>query len=239
MANNDSPHNLTLAHCNKCGGVRNHAVVRCKIKKWKDEVDEDSFISGHDEYETLQCKGCDNIRFRHIGYCYERLDPYTDEPIPDVNYYPPAISRQKPDWVRHGLFSHVLDFNESPMLDILNEVYDAHHHGNRRLCMMSIRSLIESIMIDKVGDQGKFIKNLEEFHENGFISLLDRESLAVVLEAGHASTHRNYRPDENDLNTALDIMESLIQRIYAHGKKAESLVKRVPDRQKKIAKGSH
>ncbi|SHL40034.1 hypothetical protein SAMN05216428_102280 [Nitrosospira sp. Nsp11] len=76
------------AHCNTCGGDRNHDVLHTEQTSWHDDEQE---IYGSDRYETLKCCGCEGIKLRHISHFFEY-----DEP--KVYYFPPAIFRQIPEW---------------------------------------------------------------------------------------------------------------------------------------------
>jgi len=46
-------------------------------------------------------------------------------------------------------------------------------------------------MVEKVGDHGSFMKNIDKLQEAGYVSLRGRDNLSSILEAGHASIHRN------------------------------------------------
>lgn len=95
---------------------------------------------------------------------------------------------------------------------------------------MGIRSVIEQVIIEKVGGHGTFSKNLNAFHEKGYISLVQRDVLDGALEAGHAVTHRMFNPTEQDLTILLDIVEGILAAIYVHPDEADFLSKRVPPR---------
>ena len=101
--------------------------------------------------------------------------------------------------------------------------------------MMGIRAMFEQIMIAKVGDQGTFAGNLRRFHDDGFISTVQRDSLDNLLQAGHATIHRMFKPSEVDLTTALDIIEGVFAAIFVHPDSAERLAKRVPDRPRRLS----
>lgn len=45
---------ITKAHCNTCGGDRNHDVLHSEKKDWHDD---ESPVYGSDAYETLRCRG--------------------------------------------------------------------------------------------------------------------------------------------------------------------------------------
>lgn len=88
-------------------------------------------------------------------------------------------------------------------------------------------------MIDKIGDQGTFAANIEEFEKQGYLSKKQKELVEPVLEAGHASIHRAYIPKTAELVTLVDILENIISVVYVHPQKAANLKKGIPVRAKK------
>ena len=155
---------------------------------------------------------------RDMEWCSE-WDP--DDSI--VHYYPPQISRRKPAWIEDGGIP-------ASQLGLLNEIYEALHNDSPRLAAMGVRSLIENVMIEKVGDQGGFGKNLQEFLDRGWISMKKEEVLSKIIEAGHAATHRNFEPSTDDLNTLMDIAESLLADVYVHPQRGVTLGGKIPPR---------
>ena len=69
-------------------------------------------------------------------------------------------------------------------------------------------------MIKEVGDQGSFQANIAEFQKKGYIAPKQKEVLGVILEAGHAAMHRSHLATKEDLETCMDIMDTLIGTIY-------------------------
>jgi hypothetical protein len=51
-----------------------------------------------------------------------------------------------------------------------------------------------------------------------------------ILEAGHAAIYRFFKPDENELSTALDIIEGIFAAIYVYGEAAAKVADRIPSR---------
>lgn len=209
------------AHCNGCGGERNHAVLHCEKTTW---ADDEYGISGSEKYETLKCLGCDAIKLRHTSWCSE-------DDKPTIHYFPPSVFRKRPDWM-NGL---VLDLpsGEEFVEELLSEIYSALQNNQRRLAAMGIRALLEQIMIAKIGDHRTFANNLEKFEAAGFVSSKQGERLKTILEAGHATIHRSFRPSKTDLVALVDIAESVIEATYLHDSQLESLRKRIPPRSNK------
>ena len=207
------------AHCNSCGGERNHDVLHSEETEWNDD---DGYPTwGSDEYQTLRCRGCEEIKLRHTSVFSEH-----DEPT--VYYFPPSIFRKLPKWLENMYLMGSAE--ESSVAGLLIEIYIAVQNNLPSLAIMGIRSLLEQIMIGKVGDKGTFFNNLNAFSSEGFISVRQKENLTTILEAGHAVTHRNYRPQEGDVLTVLDITEHIIESLYLHPPKVSVLKNRVPPR---------
>jgi hypothetical protein len=55
-----------------------------------------------------------------------------------------------------------------------------------------------------------------------------REQLEPVVEAGHASIHRGYKPTEGDIHALLDIIENIVEALYVSPQQANSVKRRVP-----------
>jgi hypothetical protein len=179
--------------------------------------------NGGERCALIECGGCGKISTRS-----EINPPGLTESI--VQYFPSAVSRRRPNWI-WGLAWGIE--GEDKLGDLLQEIYEAVEGGQLRLAAMGVRSLLEQIMVAKVGDQGTFAKNLNAFHEKGFISLVQRDAMSAILDAGHAVTHRAFEPQKDDLNTALDIAEGIFAAIYIHGEAAIKVADRVPPRPKK------
>jgi Domain of unknown function (DUF4145) len=95
---------------------------------------------------------------------------------------------------------------------------------------MGIRALFEQMMISKVGDKGSFGNNVNAFLDGGWISPIQRDAMNDILEVGHAAIHRSFKPNERELSTALDIIESIFAAIYLHGEAAAEIADRIPPR---------
>lgn len=212
---------LRKAHCNVCGGERNHHVLHRERTRWEND---EASITGGTDYEMLKCAGCEKVVLRESEWCSEDMDG------PAVRFYPPATFRPAPKW----LTDFYLEFPPGKDLlhDLLKEVYVALQNAQPFLAAMGIRALLEQIMIEKIDDNGTFAKNLLRFEAAGYVSALQREQLETILEVGHAAIHRGYKPSEDDLATLVDLTEILVQSIYLHGSRVEDLKSKIPPRKK-------
>ncbi|UTH75349.1 DUF4145 domain-containing protein [Chromobacterium sp. IIBBL 290-4] len=210
------------AHCNTCGGKRNHNLLHQVDKTWEEDVGDGTFISGWDKFFILECKGCESIKILHKSHFSEETDE-NGNPCVSETYYPPSIFRPQPRWINSP--------SSAPHIrQVLLEIYQALQNKAPSLACMGIRSVIEAIMIDKIGDNGTFKKNINEFKNKGFISNFQAEILEAALELGHASTHRGFIPNYSQVNAAMDIMENLTHQLYFLEDQAKTAIEKIPKR---------
>lgn len=200
------------APCISCTQVTRHNVIATRDR---------SSDEGDDRYYFLECAGCGAVSMANI-YNFGGED--------ESCYYPSPISRRAPDW--SWKLTWFTGKDEAQLGQLFQEIYKAVQGSQYRLAAMGIRAFIEQLMVIKIGDQGSFEKNLDAFFAEGYISKVQRNATKHVLDSGHAAMHRMYRPSEDDLNVALDIVESITASIYFHEEDAKQVAARVPPRQK-------
>jgi hypothetical protein len=218
---NDS---LSRIHCNRCGHPTKHELIHKEEKHWDEDVNDEFAVHGADIYELLECRGCENIVLRHRDWFSEDINN-DGSPVINTRYYPPATYRPFPRWLWK------LD-EEWYISKLLKEIYSAIQNSAPSLALMGVRALIEAIMIETVGDKGSFGANLSAFEHNGHVSKIQREFLEHALEAGHASIHRGFLPDNRHLSTCVDIAENLMETLFVLPDAAKHLRKVIPQRKK-------
>lgn len=211
----------TKAHCNACGGDRNHEILHAETTSWSDDEAE---VSGGDTYETLKCCGCDAVKLRHRSW-------FSEDEGEKVHYFPHAIFRRAPEWFDDLWLE--LKIEDGFVETLLKEIYVAVQNNLPSLATMGVRALLERIMISRAGDLGSFERNVTEFEKLGHVSKLQRERLEAILEAGHAAMHRAYRPTKKDVITLLDITEHIVESVFLHDGQVAKLKARVPVRAKR------
>jgi hypothetical protein len=78
--------------------------------------------------------------------------------------------------------------------DLLTEVYKALRNGMPRVAAMGVRAILETIMVEKIGDRGTFKANIDAFQAAGHIGQMQRTLVNSVLDVGGATIHRGYAP---------------------------------------------
>ena len=146
----------------------------------------------------------------------------------NAEYYPSPITRKLPDWAWKLRWFGARD--DTHLGELFYEIYEAVQGKQYRLAAMGIRAFLEQMMISKVGDSGSFEANLNAFEKKGYISQVQKNAMASILDSGHAVIHRMHKPEEADLKTALDIAESITAAIYFHEEAAKAVAAKAPPR---------
>ena len=100
------------------------------------------------------------------------------------------------------------------------------------MAVMGARALVDMAIMDKVGDKGSFDQKLSALEEEGFVSKRNREVLTAALDAGNASAHRGHKFEAREVNQIMDIVENLLQAIYALEDAAQNLKTATPPRKR-------
>lgn len=209
-------------HCNNCSGKRRCVVLFELRRPWEEGVSEAYNVNGEDQYRVLECAGCEGISFVHTSW-FSEITEENGDPVVTTNQFPPETFRPEPKWMDR------LD-EQWHITKLLREVYIAIQQGATAIAAMGIRAIIEAMMIEKVGDQGSFRKNLEACKKQGLMSASQEKVLGAALEIGHASIHRGFIPSKCQLETAMDILESLIQTWHLFPGNAAAVIRNVPRR---------
>lgn len=206
--------NLQRLHCNECRRKTWHKLLKEAHDDGSEPYDGEYRIWWHIVHQMFECCGCKAVVVR-------RSHEFSEWDYPDVRFFPPRVSRHKPDW-----------FYKVPasLQSLLTEVYQSLDADTRALPLMGARALLDMVIVDKVGDVGTFSEKLKNLETQGFISQKNREILDAALEAGSAAAHRGYAPKMDDVHAVMDIVENLLQAIYVLDKVALEIKKSTPPR---------
>jgi hypothetical protein len=138
---------LTQSHCNTCGRSTKHHILAHRHIPGSDTTEDYGEIHWIDDYELLECAGCETVTMRHTDW----FEP-TDETR--VKIYPPPVARRVPTWLR-----------SAPTLrnirTLMQQVYSALDSNSRALALMGARAVVDIVLVDKVGTPADSLKNLK------------------------------------------------------------------------------
>ncbi|WP_186123667.1 DUF4145 domain-containing protein [Burkholderia gladioli] len=223
---------ITKGHCPECGPGKNADIVAAYKHKWEDD---DHAIWGTISYHILKCRGCDSIYFQRAEVCSENVDYYydaagnvqADHPV-DYSYWPSPLKRNRPSWLDE-LFAVDTDLHR-----ILNEVYSALDVDLAVLSATGMRTAFDRATELLGVDPAKtFQQKLEDLFAAGKVGATEKETLAVLADAGGAAAHRGWKPQPKQLATMMDIVEAFCHRNFILDGEVGKLKPQIPPKPKR------
>ncbi|WP_415878554.1 DUF4145 domain-containing protein [Methylomonas sp. TEB] len=191
-------------------------IVEMFSKKEDGKVNQRVWAVFYDSYSFTKCKKCSAPSLFVDEYWTQTTSPEEAKCIAEEvkingvsksgnlvhsHIYPGFLKEPFPQWTH--------DLEETYMV-LFWEVYQAAALGLNSLAMMGIRAIIDKFALDKIGDIGGFAKKLNTLLNAKIINADQHALLEVVVDAGNASAHRGYKPDNNHVKICLQIIEQLI-----------------------------
>lgn len=210
--------------CIECGRTTKHRVLASFDQNGSEWDQQEGWgVDWIDNYQVIQCQGCETISFRHLHW-------------DDVSY--------QPEWGDDGSTEYLYPKRNTnalvakPMYNVPQslrrlyiEVIDSFNNGSSTLCAGGLRALVEGICSDKGIKNGpvtvkttsgakKVIhkRNLEGkisgLVEKGFLSPSGAQTLHEHRFIGNEALHELARPGEDELKLAIEIIEHTLEHIY-------------------------
>ena len=165
-------------------------------------------------FNVMECRDC-----KSVTLCIDaRIHPGSgDSYIEKTEYYPPRLTRERPSWLRKI---------DPQLKKLLEEIYQALDCSLFCVASTGIRTVLDRMIVDKIGDVGLFKNKVNTLEEKGIIDLEEKEMLLAVIDAGSASAHRGFNPTQKTIMQMTDIMERGLYRFYIESKEKASLLKK-------------
>lgn len=113
---------------------------------------------------------------------------------------------------------------------LISEIDTALQNNLASLPTMGLRTLLESIVLDHIEDQGVFKKNLIKFVEQGYMTSKQADLVSDVVDAGNAAVHRAYFPNPSDLLVCVEVVKHLAHGVYILGPLVHAMAENTPRR---------
>jgi hypothetical protein len=234
ITENKSKGDICKILCTNCKHETNHKVLYSLLLHGKEEFDEYSWYEWTNEYQVIQCLGCDEISFRTTRSDSESQNPETGEYDIEEILYP----RRAKETINGKIF-----FNLPFTINILyKETIDCYNNNILLLCAAGIRSLVEGICQNKKITGGKieikktdgtvetkFSKNLDGkingLYEKGILTEENAKILHEHRYLGNEAVHELSIPSRSELELAITIIEHILESIYEIPAKSGELLK--------------
>lgn len=221
--------------CSQCGGSTRHRL--CSEYR-KESIHIEKTIEGEplefeqaDVWQILECCGCERVQARK-WWEHEVYEEEWGAGESCAVYFPPPMARKMPVWLQPNPFAGSCPVDVS---ELAYEVYHTLHSDCPRLALIGMRSIVDFVLNEVVGDCGGFAEKLDALEAKKFIGGKNRIFLESAIDAGSAAAHRGAKLDSSTLNAVMDIIENLLQAIYVlpeHGTRIKSRTPPRPPRRK-------
>lgn len=170
--------------------------------------------SHYKTFEVLRCEHCGNVVLcvRH----WTNPGPMIGDSFVDKKeFFPPKRVWEKPSWYPKLRKAYQ---------QIFSEIYTALDSSLYILAATGIRTALDKLIVEKIGDIGRFDAKVERLVENAIITTDDKELLLAVVDAGSASAHRGFSPKVNDLKHMMEITEHIFFKMCLEKNKGAELL---------------
>ena len=197
--------NNTKDYCPNCQQTTNH---KCLFSV--SEMSEyNSEFHWEQNYETIQCLGCENIQFRN-RYTHEDMFRYTEEgyeeSYDESKYYPKVLNN-------HSLVKNLHHLPDKIRI-VYIETIEALINNCYLLAGVGLRAIIEAICIDQNISGRNLEFKINNLVRNKLITEKDGKRLHSIRFLGNDSVHEMDVPKEEKLRIALEIAEQLVKSQY-------------------------
>ena len=199
-----------ISHCPNCKGQRN-----CRIIGSESSVKNFMSHTAYEDWFLLSCLGCETIFSERVEYNdssgnYIDLEDGKREFSPTIktSFLPPYEFFEIPNWIFGSELAEARFFD---LMCMIEEVYSALNSGSFALGCIGIRTCFD-LSTELLGceDSKTFAQKLDFLLDNNFITTTDRERLDILVEAGHAATHRKWKPNLQDTQILISELERFI-----------------------------
>lgn len=204
-----------------CPGKTQHKILQSIKQDWEERGGYG--IDGFVRYQIIHCEGCETISFRQESYFSE--EDYDGGALPETLY---------PERIKHESIATVerCDVPDS-IKGIYKETIDAFCADFYILCAIGIRSVLEAICDEQeqmLGCEGyDLYKKIANLTKHNVITKSNSDILHQLRFLGNEAVHERLKPEKIELESALEIINHMIESLYVMPKK----IKQIKTRQHK------
>lgn len=209
---------IVQSDCIKCDRNTAHKV----LSDWGCITDYDpaQMVSSREDFQIIQCQGCDHLSFRSI-YSFSEEEYFNKatgewDHIETVKLYPSrAVGKLR---IQRS------DFHFLPprVRRALEETHDAICMGNEILSGAGIRLLLEAVCQEQ-GCEGNLEKKIDQLVVKGFTTKTNAEILHILRDLGNASLHEMKIHTKEEIDISFIVIQNLLESVYIIPEKAERI----------------
>ncbi|SMD32754.1 protein of unknown function [Reichenbachiella faecimaris] len=218
--------------CQTCKVTTKHKVLTSVNEYGKEPMDYGDFYQWNNDYEIIQCLGCETVSFRSDHANSEDYDPEDGDYYSNELLYP---KRTKESLTAQSFFNVPHNLRR-----IYKETIESYNSDSLTLCGAGVRALVEGLCqengipdgeVEQTKKDGTIKKvrktNLQAkingLHEKGKITKANADILHEHRFLGNTAVHELSTPNKDDLRLALEIIENVFDNLYEIPEKASQL----------------
>lgn len=226
--------------CVKCNGKTKHKVLQSADYYLTEWFSKEDSVDSIDNYQIIQCGGCDTISFRHLSWFSEAQDYDSDGSYETL--YPKRSETTLP--------TKSLRNTPGKLRRIYRETIDCFNNDDFTLCAAGLRAIVEGLCADQGVKDGpieikkkdgtlKTVRNkdlqgkISGLHEKGILTARNSAILHEHRFLGNEAIHELSQPSSDELTLAIEILEHILDSLYEIPRKAVELQWIKADRTKK------
>lgn len=206
--------------CRRCKGLRNHKLLFGK----KIRGNEDDYFQWVENFNTIECLGCETISFLKI-YSDTEMQYYNDEGEPDygeeIEIYPKYLENVEELNLTSYLPTKIKSIYSETIIALKNKLYILTAGG--------LRTTIEAICNHLKIKKGDLSSRIDLLHTKGYLSLNESKRLHSIRFLGNDALHDVDIPKKENILVLLEIVNHLLENLFIQDKKMGNSMARIID----------
>ena len=190
--------------CRRCKTDTQHVVVTEVVLS--NDVNED--FRWIEEYQTVQCQGCEAIAFRKTHENPE--DVYWNGSVLVTNFHVDTY----PDSEKGRATVNGVNLLPESLSRIYTETVKAFNASQPVQTGIGIRAIVETVCKDKKADGRDLEKKIDDLVKKQMLAKPDADILHGLRTLGNKAAHEVKPHDDSQLELALDVVDHLLGGVY-------------------------
>ena len=204
--------NIIDAPCGECNKSTKHKVLASIDLSGREETEETLIYGWDNEYQIIQCQGCETIMFRRSHMNSEDMEHVAGPAGWDADYVTFEDYYPNPEKSRTGLSDdHLLP---EKLQRIYAETLSALNGNNSILSGIGLRAIIETVCKDQSASGKNLLAKIDNLVDQNVLTKEGADILHKLRVLGNDSTHEVKPHSSVQLGLAFDVLEHLLQGVY-------------------------
>ncbi|MCF6343121.1 MAG: DUF4145 domain-containing protein [Devosiaceae bacterium] len=201
-----------------CNANTNHEVIN-SVQNSGYVEDEEYDLNWCQEFEIVQCLGCEQISFRMESSNSEDIDPNTDEPFISETLYP------RRDKNRVNIAQSIW-YLSSKLSNLYEETSTAMDNELKVLSGIGMRAILETVCNDQEAKGKDLFEKIDWLEEEGVLGRGNAGILHKIRLLGNDSAHEAKPQQHAQLELAWEVIVNLLNNIYVIPARSKEVFKK-------------